>query len=87
MQNTLPQDTHLNEVGLAATAKSSTDSVKKKKSVVNDARSASTSSFIKKVWRGDIYVPKANLTAQRKSKNPKVSVIRLDKSRKRRASL
>ena len=85
MQKTLPQDTHLSEVGLAATAKLSIDSVKKKKSAVNDA--VNTSSFIKKVWRGDIYVPKDNLTAQRKSKNPKVSVIRRDKSRKLRASL
>ena len=85
MPNTLPQDTHLSEVGLAATAKLSIDSVKKKKSAVNDA--VNTSSFIKKVWRGDIYVPKDNLTAQRKSKNPKVSVIRRDKSRKLRASL
>ena len=85
MQKTLPQDTH--EVGLAATAKLSIDSVKKKKSAVNDVRSVNTSSFIKKVWRGDIYVPKDNLTAQRKSKNPKVSVIRRDKSRKLRASL
>ena len=87
MPNTLPQDTHLSEVGLAATAKLSIDSVNKKKSAVNDVRSVSTSSFIKKVWRGDIYVPKDNLTAQRKSKHPKVSVIRRDKSRKLRASL
>jgi hypothetical protein len=66
LQNTLPQDTHLSEVGLAATAKLSIEYVKKKKSVVNDARSVNISSFIKKVWRGDIYVPKDNLTAQRK---------------------